>query len=86
MNWTVDTPVHLGDSVIAAIVEFKISVNAVGPGLAGWAKKTPLLFIQFRGDRISGLDINGHAYEADEIELLYPTAIAQIHAMQHNLS
>ena len=80
MNWKIDTPIHLGDSVIAVIVECKVSLNLIGPAFAGWVNKRPLLFIQFRGDRISGLDINGHAYEADEIELLYPTAIAQVRA------
>ncbi|WP_299649232.1 hypothetical protein [uncultured Tateyamaria sp.] len=80
MSWTVDMPVQVGDTVIAAIVDFNVSVRAFGSTLSGRAQKEPLLVLQFRAGRISGLDMKGHAYDADEIELLYPTAIAQIRA------
>lgn len=81
MNWSVDTPRCVGDLIIAAIVEFKVSVEAVGPVLTGTAKKQPLVIVQVRNGTVSAVDVNGHGYDADEIELLYPTAIAQVRAL-----
>lgn len=81
MNWSVDTPRRIGDLTVAAIVEFQVSVEATGPALTGMAKKRPLVIMQLSKNEVTAVDVNGHSYDADEIELLYPTAIAQVHAL-----
>ena len=81
MNWSVDTPRRIGDLTMTAIVEFQVSVEAAGTTLIGTARKRPLVIVQLRNSEVTGFDMKGHNYEADEIELLYPTAIAQLHAL-----
>lgn len=44
-------------------------------------EKRPLLFLLSQGDKASGIDVNGHTYEAEEIEVLYPQAIERMSAM-----
>ena len=40
--------------------------------------RRPLLFFLVRGDEVNAIDMNGHFYEAEEIEYLYPNAIARL--------
>lgn len=84
MNWMVDKPRRIGERTIAAIVEFSVRVHSDGPLLSGTAKKQPLVILHLKNSEVTGIDINGHGYEADEIELLYPTAIAQVQALMED--
>lgn len=81
MNWGVDTPVRVGPFAFAAIVETRISVHSTGYALAGDGEKRPILFLLLRDEAASGIDIDGRTYETDEIEGLYPRAIAQMKAL-----
>ena len=81
MNWAVDTPIRVSDYAFAAIVEIQLSVHSSGQSLSANGEKRPLLFLLLQGDKASGIDVNGHAYEAEEIDLLYPRAIEQVVAM-----
>lgn len=78
MNWTIDKPLRIGDLVIAAIVELQVLVEAAGPTFVGTARKKPLVILQIRQDGVTGTDVNGHGYDEEEIELLYPGAISQV--------
>ncbi|MCO4848844.1 MAG: hypothetical protein KC448_12840 [Yoonia sp.] len=40
--------------------------------------KRPLLFLLVRGGEVNAIDMNAHFYEAEEIEYLYPNAIARL--------
>lgn len=77
MSWAIDTPLLVGDVIFTAIAEIKVSAHTSGSTLGGVAEKRPLLFLLVREDDATAVDINGHRYEADEIELLYPGAIDQ---------
>ena len=84
MNWTIDTPRRIGDLTIAAIVEFKVLIESAGSKLTGTAEKQPLVILRLENNQVTAIDMNGHGYDADEIELLYPTAIAQILSLLEN--
>jgi len=81
MIWAVDTPIYVEDYAFVAIVEVRVSVRSSGQSMAANGEKHPLLFLLLHGEKISGLDVNGHTYEAEEIDLLYPQAIEQMQEM-----
>lgn len=78
MSWTIDTPVRTGSLTCAAIVETELSVRPARYGVSGMGIRRPLLFFLVRGDEVNAIDMNGHFYEAEEIEYLYPNAIARL--------
>ena len=80
MTWSVDKPRRVGELTIAAIVDSKVSAKAAGPVLTGTGKKQPLVIVQLQNGTVTAVDLNGQAYDADDIELLYPTALAQVRA------
>ncbi|NNF73406.1 MAG: hypothetical protein HKN02_14580 [Rhodobacteraceae bacterium] len=81
MTWSLDPPVRIGAIACAAIVDVNISVRKAGRGLAGHGAKRPLLFLLLGQDAATGLDVKGKHYDAEEIERLYPEAIAQMSAL-----
>lgn len=81
MNWAVDIPVRVGPFAFAAIVETRVSAHSTGYALAGDGEKRPILFLLLQEGAARGIDINGQKYETDEIEGLYPRAIAQMKAL-----
>ncbi|NNE81463.1 MAG: hypothetical protein HKN18_14445 [Silicimonas sp.] len=81
MKWAVDTPVRVGGYAFAAIVEVRVSIHSAGRRMAANGEKQPLLFVLLQGGKASGIDVNGHTYEAEEIENLYPLAIEQMEAL-----
>ena len=80
MSWAVDTPVRSGSYAFAAIVETKIAFRSGTGVMVAGGEKRPLLYLMLCDDLVSGVDPKGHFYAADEIELLYPQAIAQMDA------
>jgi len=78
MSWTIDTPVRSGSLTCAAIVETELSVRSAKFGVSGLGMKRPLLFLLVRGGEVNAIDMNAHFYEAEEIEYLYPNAIARL--------
>lgn len=80
MKWSVDPPVRVGDCVCAAVVEVEISVRSGLRSLSARGEKRPILFLVERGGAVTGVDVNGHRYDEEEIEVLYPQAIAVLRA------
>ena len=78
MSWGIQEPVKVGDLAFGAIVETEVSVKSAGTLLAAAAQKRPLLIVLMHAHPVSGIEINGHAYEAEEIETLYPEAIEKL--------
>ncbi|WP_394179330.1 hypothetical protein [Yoonia maritima] len=85
MSWTIDTPVRVGAITVAAIVETELSIRTADPGSMGVGTKRPLLLLLARGNEISAIDMNAHPYEAEEIEYLYPEAIARMRLLLRDL-
>lgn len=81
MTWAVDTPIRVGGFALAAIVEVRVSVHSPGQSVSANGEKRPLLFLLRRGEKVSGIDVKGHIFEAGEIDLLYPRAIERMIAM-----
>lgn len=78
MNWSVDTPRRVDDHVVAAIVETRVSLHAAGRVLTGFVRKRPLMILHLGRNDVTGTDLAGRSYDAEEIELLYPDAIMQL--------
>ena len=78
MNWSIQNPIHVGGLTFGAIIETEVSVRSSGSHLAASAEKRPLLILLMKAGSICGIDINGHTYEAQEIETLYPGAISNL--------
>ena len=81
MTWSIDTPVRIGPYVFAAIAEVRLSLMSAGATAIGTGEKRPVLILLLHNDVVTAIDILGHAYDADEIEELYPSAEAQLNAM-----
>ncbi|MCK8462454.1 hypothetical protein MUY35_01155 [Aliiroseovarius sp. S1339] len=81
MNWAIDPPVRIGRNAVAAIVETRISVRSTSRALVADGEKRPILFLLRLDDATCGIDGSGHVYEAEEIENLYPQAIAHMTAL-----
>ncbi|NNF72410.1 MAG: hypothetical protein HKN02_09490 [Rhodobacteraceae bacterium] len=80
MSWALDPPVRVGPVAFAAIVETELHLKSDRSRLVGVGKKRPLLFLRAEGDTVTAIDINGHSYDADEIDLLYPDATSDLKA------
>ena len=78
MTWAVDTPMRVSGYAFAAIVEVRVSLRSSDRAMSANGEKRPLLFLLLKGDEVRGIDVNGHSYEAAEIELLYPHAIERL--------
>ncbi len=78
MRWIVDTPIHAGPVAFTAISEVEVSGHCAGQLLGVYGEKRPRLIIQCVEDQVCAVDIDGHFYEATEIERLYPEAISQL--------
>lgn len=81
MTWRVDPPFRAGDATCAAIVETDVSARHVRRALVGHGRKAPVLVLVIRSGGVAGFDLDGRGYGADEIEALYPGAIAQATAL-----
>lgn len=80
MTWSVDRPVQIGETRFAAIVDQKVTTNAFGFTLTGFAQKQPILIVYICGAKVAGVDLSGQVFDAERINVLYPDAIAQIRA------
>jgi len=49
--------------------------------MAGNGVKHPLLVLLPHGEKVSGLDVNGHVLEAEQIDLMSPREINRMQAM-----
>lgn len=85
MSWTVDKPLSVGDLIMVPLVEMKVQVEAAGCAFVGSARKNPLLVLQFQQGTVAGIDVKGHNYDVEEIELLYPGAIAQAQTLINDM-
>lgn len=80
MTWSVDPPVRVGALACVAIVEMDLSVRREGTALSAQGEKRPVMFLILKDGTVSGIDVHGHRYDREEIEYLYPDAIAQASA------
>ena len=78
MTWSVDPPMQVGRYTCAAIVEVDISVRSATGALSALGEKRPLVLLLLDDGGVRGVDLKGHTYEAEEIEVLYPNAIARM--------
>lgn len=76
MSWSVDRPLRAGGLVFVPIVDVLVSVQGNAARLAGHGAKQPAIILVFREAGVIGIDLNGHVYDADIIDLRYPKAIA----------
>lgn len=80
MSWTLDTPIRVGDFNFAAIVETQVAVRCTKGVVAAHGEKRATLLLLLRDDEVTGIDLSGRPFEAEEIALLYPKAIEQMYA------
>ena len=81
MNWVVDTPARVDGVACVPIVETRVTVSHRGRFIAGHGEKRPVMILVFRGDGVSGFDLGGRMYEAEEIEQRYPQAVSKAAAL-----
>lgn len=81
MTWSIENPVRIGRHVFAGIAEVNLSIHSTGSTVTGVGEKRPILILHVDDGEVTAIDIMDHVYVADEIELLYPGAIAQLNTM-----
>lgn len=77
MIWKVGTPIRAGEVTCVPIAHTLVSASGRGRRLAGHCEKRPVLFLLFRNERVTGLDLNGRVFDRDDIERRFPDAIAE---------
>lgn len=77
MTWSVDTPMRAGSVTLVPIVEIVVSINGGSHSVIGQGRKRPLMFLVFRKDGVTGVDLHGKLHDEAEIERLFPEALAR---------
>jgi hypothetical protein len=77
MSWSLDKPVRLNRIALVPIVDVVVAAKGDMLHLAAYGAKQPALFLVFRDGEVSGIDLAGHQFDTDELERMYPEAVAR---------
>lgn len=77
MTWSVDTPMQTGRVTLVPIVETVVSVSGTARLVRGHCRKRPVMFLVFRSDGVTGVDLAGRLHDEAEIERRFPEALAR---------
>lgn len=80
MSWSLEHPIRVGSTTVAAIVETRISARNAVPYLSISGQKRPRVVLIALKARIEAIDVNGRTLKASDVDALYPGAIAQLTA------
>ncbi len=78
MSWSLEHPIRVGPTTVAAIVETRISARNAATYLCISGQKRPRVVLIVLRDRVEAIDVNGRALKVGDVDARYPGAIGQL--------